>query len=332
VHYKVLQYWLKRGIEITKVNKVLEFTEEAFVNPYMKKILDLRQAAIKNNDKIMSMVLKAMANGMTGRMQQSTEKFSKYKISLTESDSLKYMRMPNLNSFTVLNDECAPFEMNRLTIFYGNPILTASCILALSKLELFKMYDRFSEAFPKVELIMADTDSLVINIFDPKDFIWEFFEINKGLLDCSNLSKRSKLYSEEYKGCYGGIWKVVQDRIQSVISVRNKCYSIQCMCTCSKTYDPLCSSDHSTSRCSGVNRSALKKLDNDYYWNLLQDRHSVRSVDVSSLQSFKHNVRLVRSSKAAFHCFNASRKLLPDGINTVAHGYKGTMHQTEQNC
>jgi hypothetical protein len=322
VHWKVLQYWISKGIVLSKIFQILEFTEDPFVSNYMKKILDLRRLSVIEGNKLLSLVLKLLANGLTGRFQQSTEKFSEFKISLTEAESLKLLKHPHLNSFSVLNNDCVLFEIEKQTVFYGNPLLTACCILNLSKLELYKMYDLFQSNFPEVKLIMCDTDSLVLEVTDPNDNLWTFFNDNKHIFDFSNLSRRSKLYSEHNIGKYGGIWKVVQDRIQNVVSIRAKCYSIKSMCTCTKIPDPDCENDHSVKRCSGVNRSALKKLTHDYYLSLLSEPGAIRSIDVQGTRSINNNICFVRGSKAAFHTFSPSRKLLSDGISTAAHGFR----------
>jgi hypothetical protein len=249
VHWKILQYWISKGILLRKMFQILEFTEEPFVSDYMKKILNLRRMSIIEGNKLLSLLLKLLANGLTGRFQQSTEKFSEFKISLTEAESIKLLKHANLHSFSVLNNECVLFEIERKTVFYGSPLLTACCRLNLSKLELYKMYDLFQSNFPEVKLIMCDTDSLVLEVTDPKDNLWTFFSENKNIFDFSNLSRRSKLYSEDNIGEFGGVWKVVQDRIQSVVSIRAKCYSIKSMCTCTKIPDPECANDHSLKRC-----------------------------------------------------------------------------------
>jgi hypothetical protein len=72
VYSEMIAYWVKRGIKILKVHRVLEFTVEDFMSEYRGKLLRLRTRASKNNDEIMYKTFKNMANGLVGRLQCSS--------------------------------------------------------------------------------------------------------------------------------------------------------------------------------------------------------------------------------------------------------------------
>jgi hypothetical protein len=184
------------------------------------------------------------------------------------------------------------------------------------------MFHRLQENFSKAEIIHLDTDGFLVKLVDPINFIWEFFRRNQLLFDLSRIDPSYPCYSNINEFPYAGCWKVVQMNILEVCCLRSKCYSMITLCKCGTECSSTCRFCQPVVKCSGVPKQCLNRITHNYYLSVLREQ-GIRYVHYRALESKHHSVGLVLRRKVGFHPLSVSRLLLPDGINTVPHGYYG---------
>jgi hypothetical protein len=320
VHSGMLNYWLSRGIQLQQIHRVLEFDQVRFVSDYMSLLLGLRKTAALDGDLIFFQVLKVMANGLVGRLQCSSLHQSDFKVSLTKGQSKKLIQNGSFENYIMLNSDVVLFQMSKRTINYSGALIAAACILSHSKIELFKMYHLFQQNFESAEIVNMDTDGFIIKITDPENNIWNFFRDNKHRFDLSRINDKYPAYSVRNQHSFGGIWRVVEMGIISVVSLRNKAYSVLSLCkVCGNQKDFACTFCVSN-KCSGVKKAVLKRLSHQYYLSVLRDE-GVRYIEQDGMISRDHELSFVKTRKIGFHGLNVSRYLMPDKVNTLPHGF-----------
>ena len=65
---KLLQYYIRLGVIITKVHDILEFEQKPLFRPYIDHCLSKRAEAAKNNDPVQKRLYKLLANSLYGNV------------------------------------------------------------------------------------------------------------------------------------------------------------------------------------------------------------------------------------------------------------------------
>ena len=164
VHMKNLLLYTKLGMKVTKVHRALEFTQTAFLEPYIRFNTEQRKKAKNDFEKDF---FKLMNNSVFGKTMENLRKRISIKV-ITEKDKLhNYISKPSFKGCKIFNEELAIHRIKE------NLVLNTPCYVGFSILELSKtlMYDFhynfIKKKFKNTKLLMSDTDSLMYYI-EPK--------------------------------------------------------------------------------------------------------------------------------------------------------------------
>ena len=184
MYYENLEYYMKLGIKITKVYKILTFQEKPFLKDYIDLNTNLRKQA--SND-LKKDLFKLMNNAIFGKSMENVLNRSNIKLINNDPEKLlKLIRQPNFQNAYQISSKLCLVESKPIKTVFNKPIYLGSVILETSKLHMYQFWnDHLKEKYNnKVEIIYTDTDSFIIQVVTDDIYI-DMLE-NKNLYDFSN--------------------------------------------------------------------------------------------------------------------------------------------------
>lgn len=163
VHYRNLKYYLKEGLILKKIHKVLSFKQMPWLNEYVSFNNERRKLVKNEFDKTF---FKLLNNSFYGKTCENVRKRISVKTALTQSECRKHMASPSLDYFNPVNDNLVVFKMRKTNLLLNKPLYVGFTVLELSKLHMYQTYyDYFKKYYEeRCELLYTDTDSLIMYI------------------------------------------------------------------------------------------------------------------------------------------------------------------------
>ena len=192
LHYRNLKYYKECGLIVTKIHRVLAFTQSAWMSDYIQLNTAMRQKAKSEFEKSL---YKLLNNAVFGKSLQNCRNYLDLRLVTSPDRARKLVAKPTFKYFHQINEGLACLEMMKPKIKLDRPIYLGFTILELSKKLMYQFhYDEIKKRYGNnVSLILTDTDSLIYEITTPNlyDDIYE----DRDLYDTSNYKKDSKLFS-----------------------------------------------------------------------------------------------------------------------------------------
>ena len=209
IYYKNLEYYMKLGIKITKIHRILTFDEKPFLKDYIDLNTNLRKEAKNDLEKDL---FKLMNNAIFGKSMENVLNRSNIKLINNDPEKLlKLIRQPNFqNAYQISNKLCL-VESKPIKTVFNKPIYLGACILETSKLHMYQFWYEHLKNKYKVELVYTDTDSFIIEV-ETDDIYKDMFE-DKHLYDFSEYPKDHPNYDITNKKVLGKF----KDEMKSLI-------------------------------------------------------------------------------------------------------------------
>ena len=193
VYYKNLEYYLKLGIKVTKVHRILTFDEKPFLKEYIDLNTELRK---KSKNDLEKDLFKLMNNAIFGKSMENF--FNRSNVKLINNDPeklLKLIKQPNFQNAYQISNRLAIVESKPIKTAFNKPIYMGLIKLETSKLRMYQFwYDHLKVKYgDKIELIYTDTDSFGIEV--ETDDIYKDMLEDKHLYDFSDYPKDHPNYS-----------------------------------------------------------------------------------------------------------------------------------------
>lgn len=160
VNYRLLKLYLKLGLRITKINRVLEYTQEDFMRSYILKNTEERTKAKNDFEKDF---YKLMNNSVYGKTMKNVRNRITFKIVSSKAIILRNV----IKKRTIFNENCVGVHLLKKEIKLNKPIFIGKNVLDESK---YLMYDFHYNFMLKqidrknIDLLFTDTDSLCYHI------------------------------------------------------------------------------------------------------------------------------------------------------------------------
>ena len=214
LNFEMYQMFKEAGYDI-QIKEILEFKHEAIFKKYIEFLYSKKKEYALENKKSMELCFKIMMNSFYGATLTDKTKFKDIKICTTKSQALKLTKKPNFNSFNIIDENLVIIEMSKNKCVFDSPILIGSEVLFNSKCNLYNyMYNIISKLFGRDNIIFSarDTDSIIYKI---KNCSYEKY--------LETLRNNKKYFNKELRLMENEI----KEKINEVISLMSKCYSIQ---------------------------------------------------------------------------------------------------------
>ena len=308
VHYRNLQLYLKLGLKLKKVHRVLKFKQAPVMKQYIT-FNSCKRAQAKND--FDSGLYKLLSNSLYGKTIERADNRTMIKLVHDIQQYEKYASLVTMKSCKVINPELVSLELKHPLLKIDKPVYLGTAILELAK---FYMYDfHYNVIKPhfadKVRLLYTDTDSLLYEI-ECSD-VYAHLDTLSDHFDFSNYDQDHVLYSDSNKkvpGCFKDETK--GQIIKSFVGLRSKMYAIQ-----------MDKKNKELKAAKGVKKTVIECLRFDDYVQCLKSQESSHH-DFLSIRSEKHKVFTSCQSKVSLSCFDDKRWILDNGIDTVPYGFQ----------
>ena len=307
VHYRALKQYLELGLKLTKVHRVLQFKQTAWMASYIAKNTELRKLAKTDFEKDF---FKLMNNSVFGKTMENI----RYRINATlvgtddETKLRSLIAKPQFRRTTIFPTcDLAMIEMYNVKHTFNKPIYCGLTVLDVSKTLMYDFfYNHVQQKYPDVSLIYTDTDSLLLEI--ATDDLYKDMTSDRDMYDFSNYPVSHELYSVKNKKVIGKFKDETGGKpIDEVVCLRPKMYSIQI-------------ADDVIKKAKGVTKPVTRRLTHQQY---LQTMFEGKQYDYpqTTLQSKNHEIYTVKQLKATLSPLDTKRYVLPNNIDTLAFGH-----------
>ena len=308
-HIKNLKYYVRKGLIVTKIHKILSFTQSAWLKPYIKFNTEKRKQATTTVDKDN---FKLMVNSVFGRSCMNPRKYRDIKIVHDKKRANTLVSKPNYGGFQRINEDFVAISMNKITIKWNVPTYTGMAILDLSKLIMYRFYyDVIKHQYgDNVSLLLMDTDSFLFHVYT-KDIYKDMLK-QLHLYDTSDYPQTHECYSEANKKKLGVFKDETNGRpAVEYVALKPKMYSL------------LLNENEDTSKCTakGIKKSFVRKnLRHKSYVNCLKSEETTYA-SFYTIKSRNHQVRTKKTTKRCLCSFDDKRYIEKDNHKTLAFGH-----------
>ena len=306
-HYRNLQYYLGMGMVLTKVHRVIQFTQE----PWQRKFIELcAQQRALSTDKFTKDFWKSLMNQCFGKTCENLRRRKTIKIVNNLKQARKLVSQANFLSVYNLTENLCIFVMAKPRIELNKPLYVGFSVLELSKYFMYKFhYGKIKKWYKKdkATLLATDTDSLIYAIYT--DDVYKDMLTHQNEFDTSDYDKRHPLYSRvncKKIGC-------MKDENNGNLAKHFVGISPKMYCIVGPDVDKKAA--------KGVKKYIIKsKLRYQTYNNVLKNQTKL-SFKMNCIRSKRHKLYNVRVTKAAMHAFDTKRFIAKNGIETYAFNH-----------
>ncbi|PKK63102.1 hypothetical protein RhiirC2_717220 [Rhizophagus irregularis] len=188
LHYSELQYYVKLGMVVDEVQKVLSFDQSPWLEPYISLNSNLRKKARNDFERDF---FKLMNNSVYGKTMENVRKHIDIKLlplrnKKDEKSLLNKIRKPSFKYARLLGKDLVGVHMGKSEVTLNKPILVGAAVLGLSKLHMYQFwYDYVKATYgEKATLCYMDTDSFIYGV-ETEDIYQDMIK-NADLFDFSN--------------------------------------------------------------------------------------------------------------------------------------------------
>ncbi|XP_071578407.1 uncharacterized protein [Temnothorax nylanderi] len=165
-HYRNLQQCVRLGLRLTRVRRVLRFTQSPWLRGYIELNTTLRTRASNEFERNM---YKLMNNAVFGKTMENVRDYVDVRL-VTRWDG-RYgaeamIAKPNFHSRSVFSENLVAIELRRLEVKFNKPVYVGMCILEISKTRLYEFhYDYMVPLYrDRCRIAYTDTDSLIYSL------------------------------------------------------------------------------------------------------------------------------------------------------------------------
>ena len=345
VHYQNLQLYVKLGMKVTRVHRVIQFEQAPYMKSYIDLNTELRKMAAKNGDKVGKDLLKLFNNAIFGKTCENIRNHINFEIVTSRKVALKRIAKPYFKSTKEFRSDLVGLHMFRPVIELSRPIQVGFAVLDLSKWLMYDFhYNIWMKKFPNSRLLFTDTDSLAYEVTD-HDVYHAMADI-KDNFDFSEYPKEHFLHDTKNMKVVGKFKdECLGQLMRKFVGLRPKLYSfeferiayfdldengneIEAEKPTESSIKKIVVDTKNVGK--GIKNNVRKLLTIDEYEKCRSDLKTV-SKEMKTIRSDYHNLFTFKTDKIALSAFDNKRWILDDGISTLAHGHYKTKEECERN-
>jgi len=305
-HIKNLKLYRELGLIVTKIHRVVEFKQAAWLKFYIDFNTEKRKNATTDFEKDF---FKLMCNSVYGKSMENLRKRVNVELVNNQRRIKRTLAKPTCKKFTIVNKDLVMVQFAKQKIVQNKPMYTGFVVLELSKILMYEFHYKHILAkygADRARLLFTDTDSLCYCI--ETDDLYKDMTRNIQLYDTSAYPVTHFLYCPTNAKVIGKF----KDETNSIppeefVGLRSKMYSLKC--------------NYSKMAVKGVKKSYIKRhVKHSAFVNALCNK-SRSTARFKTFKSVNHVVSTVDINKVCLSPFDSKRYILPDGISTLAYGH-----------
>ena len=310
VHFAILKFYLKMGLTLNKVHRVIKYRQKAWLKEYIDFNSKQRSLAKNTFDKD---YYKLKNNALFGKTMEDVRKRINYKLVTDEDKLIKLTCSPFFHDRMIITEDIFGVHMLKPKVTLDKPIFVGQAVLDFSKLEMYKLY---YETLPqcslikKLQLVGGDTDSFFLTIAtDTHITLSDVFHSLAQHIDTSNYPPSHPLYSAVNKaklGCFKD--ETAGQTLEEMILLRPKMYSMKYKDT-----------DTSIKRAKGISRHIVRDMKHKTYREAFEEKKTTH-VQMTILRSKQHTIKTTTFNKRALSAWEDKRCWLTEN-ESLPHGH-----------
>jgi hypothetical protein len=306
LHLKNLQLYMKLGMKLTHVHRVISFRQHEWMEPYIRFNTEMRKNAQSDFEKDL---YKLLNNAVFGKTMENVRAYIDVKLVTCENKYKKLVASPRYNMSCIFNENLVAVKMDRCTIQLCKPIYVGFTVLDLSKTLMYDFHYNYMKCVynDNCKLLFTDTDSLCYHVFT--DDIYNDMSAAQHLFDTSDYPADHPLFSTQNKKVLGKMKDETPGTpIEEFVGLRSKMYSIKC-------------GGIEKKRAKGVKKSIVqKKLKHQTYFDTLFNKNKIRH-SMNMIRATNHIINTIQQNKISLSAFDDKRYILNDGVTSYAYGH-----------
>ena len=307
LHYRNLQLYTDLGLKLTKVHRVLEFNQSAWLKQYIDFNTQKRTNAKNAFEKDF---FKLMNNSVFGKTMENIRKRVDVRLITDEKKLLKIAAKPTYVSSKIFNENLVAVHKIKETLTLNRPAYVGMRILDLSKTLMYDFhYNYIKQKYgSKAKLLFTDTDSLTYEI-EAKDVYSDFWN-DKDKFDNSDYPESSPYFDKTNKKVIGKFKdEAAGVPICEFVGLRSKMYS----------YIKDNQKEERTAK--GIKKNIIKNdIKHTNYKETLFNKKQMYH-KMKTIRSQNHQLGSFEINKVSLSCFDDKRYIQEDGINSYAYGH-----------
>ena len=248
-HINNLKQALNHGLKLKKIQRGIEFNQEAWLKPYIDMNTELRK--LEKND-FEKDLFKLMNNSVFGKTMENIRKHRDIKLVTTD----KKKKQIGFKTINLISEDLSIIEMKKTKVKMNRPIYLGLSILEISKTLMYEFwYDYMKPKYnSNVKLCYMDTDSFIMNI-KTNDFYKDIASGVENRFDTSNYEANRPLPTGKNKKVIG----LMKDKLGGKIIM-------EFVILRPKTYSFLTDDGKEDKKAKGTKKCVIKKMIkfNDY--------------------------------------------------------------------
>ena len=191
-----MKLYLKLGLSLEKIHKVLQFNQSPWLQTYIKFNTDKRKKTKSTFEKCF---FKLLNNSVYGKCIENLRKCRNIELCNNEERATKLVASPNFKSYKEFDENLVAVERRKHTVLLNRPTYVGFTILELSEVLMYDFHYNFIKNLfgNRALLLFTDTDSLTYLI--KSENFKEEMKNNQKEFDFSDYPKKHELYSETNK-------------------------------------------------------------------------------------------------------------------------------------
>lgn len=306
VHWRVLQWYLKRGLKVTALHRVISWPEEQeYLKGYVERNIQLRDVC---QDALSKAVYKMMGNALYGKTFENPFNHTGVRVVRDPVHLSGLVREGSVHSILYQGQHGTLVRLEGEEVVMDKPTYIGACVTEYAKLHMYHIfYDLLVDKVfgrEKIELLYTDTDSIIVRI-----------EHEKGLVDpdqgCGKLIERiNELAGEPLIGKLGGQMKseTGEDYIQQFVALRSKMYAY------------VTAKGKREQRAKGTTKEAQQELSFEHYCEVLKEC-GVKEVPNQRIARTDFRLQNVEQMRRALSANDGKRWITADGNRTLPFGH-----------
>ena len=316
-HFWVVQQALQLGLRLTKIHRVLKFSQSCWLKTYIDSNTQRRAVATSAFQKDF---FKLMNNAIFGKTLENKRKHKDVKLVTNPAKLEKLVRQPNFQTSIIINENLVAVCMNKTTIIMDRPLYVGMSILDISKTHMYDFhYNRMVTFYgrDKIGIAYMDTDAYVywiktsdmyedLRTFPYRDdFDFSDYPKNHPTYDDSKNKKVLGKFKDETNGV----------PVEEIVALMSKLYALKIF-------------QYNTGEEGGIIKKAKgikklylkKKIKFENYKQCLFE-NTIHTATFNTIRSFNHRLYSVTEVKKALSSNDNKRKILQDKIHTLPFGH-----------
>ena len=306
VHWRILEWYLKRGLKVTALHRVISWTEEqTYLKDYVDKNIRLRNLC---QDALSKAVYKMMGNALYGKTFENPFNHTGVRVVRDDVHLSGLIREGSVHSILYQGQYGTLVRLEGEEVVMDKPTYIGACVTEYAKLHMYHIfYDLLVDKVfgrDKIELLYTDTDSIIVRI-----------EHEEGLVSpeqgCGKLIERiNELAEETLIGELGGQMKseTGKDYIQRFVALRSKMYAY------------VTAGGKREQRAKGTTKEAQQELTFEIYCEVLKEC-GVKELVNQRIARTGFQLQNVEQMKRALSANDGKRWISADGNETLPFGH-----------